>query len=288
MVTRQADGKDRKDMETDPYVQMAAALPNEVGIGGALITMVEPDIGFEHAYNRWYEDDHFYAGATVGPWMFASRRWVATRDLLGLRYPTDSPIAQPVTAGCYISTYLISAGHYEDARRWGEVAMRDHLYPAGRGFDERQHIYTSFSTYEFGLVRDDEAAMQTWHAMDHPFAGLVVEVIQPDEGTTSADLAARLRDRIPAELSGSPAAIALVFTPQPQRQSSGPVKRVGSAPGAGRDLTLLWFLQVDPRQCWSHFLRHQDSLRGAGGRVTFAAPFVPTIPGTETYVDELR
>ena len=47
--------------------------------------------------------------------------------------------------------------------------------------------------------------MQTWHAMDHPFLGLVVEVIQPDEGTTSAELAARLRDRIPDELSESAA-----------------------------------------------------------------------------------
>jgi len=275
-------------MDVDPYVQIAAALPNEVDIGGALITMVEPDVGFERAYNRWYEDDHFYAGATVGPWMFASRRWVASRDLQLLRYPASSPIAQPVTAGCYISTYLISAGHYDDARRWGQVAMSEHLYPAGRGFDDRQHIYTSFSTYEFGLVRDDEPVMRTWHAMDHPFAGMVVEVVRPDEGTTTAEVAARLReDVLPAELSGSPAAIALAFVPQPQG-SSGPVKRVGSAPGAGRDLTLLWFLQADPRSCWSHFRRHQSSLRPAGGEVVFAAPFVPTIPGTDTYVDELR
>jgi len=117
---------------------------------------------------------------------------------------------------------------------------------------------------------------------------MVVEVVQPDEGTPSSQLAARLReDIIPGELSGSAAAIALCFTPQPM-ESSGPVPRVGSAPGAGRDLTLLWFVQADPRACWSQFLRHETSLRPAGGRVVFAAPFVPTIPGTNAYVEELR
>ena len=81
----------------DPYEAVAHHLPNDVRIGGALITMVEPHPGHERAYNRWYEDDHFYAGATAGPWMFAGRRYVATRDLQLLRYPEDSPVAQPVT-----------------------------------------------------------------------------------------------------------------------------------------------------------------------------------------------
>ena len=50
-------------------------------IGSALITMVEPNVGHEHAYNRWYEDDHFYSGAMHGPWTFAGRRWVAPKAL---------------------------------------------------------------------------------------------------------------------------------------------------------------------------------------------------------------
>jgi hypothetical protein len=52
---------------TDPYSEIAHHFPNEVAIGGALITMVEPNPGREHAYNRWYEDDHFYSGAMQGP-----------------------------------------------------------------------------------------------------------------------------------------------------------------------------------------------------------------------------
>ena len=38
---------------------------NEGGIriGSTLLTLVEPHRGQEVDYNRWYERDHFYAGA---------------------------------------------------------------------------------------------------------------------------------------------------------------------------------------------------------------------------------
>ena len=47
--------------------------------GSALFTLVDPSKGHEVAYNRWYERDHFYAGCMIGPWLFAGKRWVATR-----------------------------------------------------------------------------------------------------------------------------------------------------------------------------------------------------------------
>ena len=81
-------------MNGNPYSALPAEGPYEVRIGSALITMVEPHRGHEHAYNRWYEDDHFYSGAMAMPWMFAGRRWVAPRALQQLRYPEDSGIAQ--------------------------------------------------------------------------------------------------------------------------------------------------------------------------------------------------
>jgi hypothetical protein len=277
-------------MEPDPYLQIAHHLPTEVDLGGALITMVEPHDGFEHAYNRWYEDDHFYSGAMVGPWVFAGRRWVAPRELQLLRYPADSPIARPVTAGCYISLYWQSAGHHADAIRWGAEAMRKNLYPSGRGFDERTHIYTAFSDYEFGVVRDAGSPMRVEHALNHPFQGLVVEVVQPDDGADRADVIAALRDEfVPGRMAGTPAAIVAGFTPQPiPGDDPGPIPNISSAVGAGRNLTLLWFLQAHPRDCWDAFASHGDEMGKVGGTLVFAAPFVPTIPGTDTYVDELR
>ena len=87
------------DQKLNPYTAIGLDPRNELGISGGLITMVEPDLGHEREYNRWYEDDHFFAGAVVGPGVLGGRRWVATRDLQLLRFPDNSPLIQPVTAG---------------------------------------------------------------------------------------------------------------------------------------------------------------------------------------------
>ncbi len=55
------------------YSEVPQGLSHAVAIGGALITMVEPHVGHEYEYNRWYEDDHFYSGAMAMPWMQAAR-----------------------------------------------------------------------------------------------------------------------------------------------------------------------------------------------------------------------
>ena len=68
------------------YGELAAVGPYAPDVGHALITMVEPVPGHERQCNRWYADDHFIAGAMAMPWMYAGRRWVATRDLQLLRY----------------------------------------------------------------------------------------------------------------------------------------------------------------------------------------------------------
>ena len=274
--------------DVDPYAAVAGHLPNEVRLGGALITMVEPHRGFEHQYNRWYEDDHFYAGATVGPWVFAGRRWVATRDLQQLRYPADSPIAQPLGAGCYISTYWQLAGHHDDAVRWGTTAMSQHLYPQGRGFTERTHVYTAFSTYEFGVVRDGGGPLRPEHALDHPFPGLVLEVLDPGPDRPRHEVIPWLEQEFaPGAVAGTPMALCLGFFPDLLPPT--PVPGVPMAPNQERLITLLWFLDVDPRRCWSHFLDHGRAIaEGGRAELLLAAPFIPTIVGTEAYVDELR
>ena len=42
----------------NPYSTLPGHGPNATRIGAALITLVEPQEGHDHAYNRWYEDDH--------------------------------------------------------------------------------------------------------------------------------------------------------------------------------------------------------------------------------------
>lgn len=60
--------------------------------------------------------------------------------------------------------------------------------------------------------------------------------------------------------------------------------------GVDTRLTLLWFLEADPRECWDPwFTDLEDKVTESGlGRVELLAPFVPTVPGTDTYVDQLR
>lgn len=267
-----------------PYSTLPAEGPYDTAIGSALITMVEPHVGHEHAYNRWYEDDHFYSGAMAMPWMFAGRRWVAPRHLQALRSPADSLIARPLSAGKYISLYWITAGRYEDHMRW-TVATNQRLLPDGRVHLERTHVYTSFQEY-LGAVYRDAAGPRDIHSLDHPFRGLVVEVV--DSTDDRATLAAWLREEIlPGRLADSAGAMTLLFGPYPLPEDK--MAYVEDVPGLDRRVTLLTLTEVPPDECWDTFTGLGAAAEAAGrGRVELAAPFVPTIPGTDTYVDQLR
>lgn len=277
------------DTGIDTYGQLAAVGPYGVDVGHALITMVEPHAGHEYAYNRWYEDDHYIAGAMAMPWLYAGRRWVATRPLREVRYPADSAVAQPVTAGCYLSLYWITAGRYDEHMRW-TVGINKRLNRDARVYRDRTHVFTAFQDRAASVYRDGAAGPRDIHALDHPYRGLVLEVLEAESAEGRDELLEWLRARhLPKKLAGSPAAMVVIFTPTPL-----PLDRmsyVKQVEGVGTRLTLLWFLQQDPREVWEeHFAGHAAEIDSAGRavRVEFIAPFIPTIPGTDTYVDQLR
>ncbi len=277
------------DTRSDLYAELASTGPYGVRPGHALITMVEPHPGHEYAYNRWYEDDHYYAGAMAMPWMFAGRRWVATRDLQLLRHPEKSAVAQPVTAGCYLSVYWITEGRYDDHMRW-TVAINRRLNRDARVYRDRTHVFTAFQDHAATVYRDGAAGPRDVHALDHPYAGLVLEVIDTDTPEQCAGLLEWLRARhLPARLAGSPAALVTVFRPTPLPGDR--MTYVKQVEGVGTRLTLLWFLERDPRECWEeHFtgLDAEIAASAPGGRVELLAPVVPTVPGTDTHVSALR
>lgn len=277
-----------EDTRSELYAELAAVGPYGTHPGHALITMVEPHPGHEYAYNRWYEDDHYYAGAMAMPWMQAGRRWVATRDLQLLRYPEKSAIAQPVTAGCYLSTYWITAGRYDDHMRW-TVAVNKRLNRDARVYHDRTHVLTAFQNHEATVYRDGAAGPRDLHALDHPYAGLVLQVVEADTPEQRAPLLQWLRTRhLPERLAGSPAALVTVFSPTPLPGDR--MTYVKQVEGVDTRLTLLWFLQTDPRECWNPgFTGLEAAVTESGlGRVELVAPFIPTVPGTDQYVDRLR
>lgn len=271
-------------MTDDPYYRLAQTGPYAARIGSALITMVEPHPGYDRAYNRWYEDDHYNAGAMAFPWMWAGRRWVAPVPYQKVRYPSDSAVAQPVETGKYISTYWITEGQYESHLRWA-VGTNHRLFADGRVFMERDHPFTSFQRYRGPIYRDAEGPRDI-HALDYPYGGLVLEVIDsPDSATRERMLEWLEAERVPA--AGSPVAMGMVFQPMPLPADKS--KYVKDVEGVETRLTVLWFTEGDSLDAWDEFAGVGDRVAATGlGRVELMAPFTPTLPGTDKYVDELR
>jgi hypothetical protein len=272
----------------DPYLAMARDLPSDVRLGGALITMIEPDVGHERDYNRWYEDDHFYAGARSGPWCFAGRRWVAPWDLRQLRAPLDSTVLQPLQRGCYISTYWLTEGHVDDHVRWAHEAMEFDMRPSGRSFNDRTDAYSAWHDFAFAVV-PGAGPLRAEHALDHPYQGLVFELLDPAPGRDRAAVHDWLRhEHLPRRAEHPAIGQSIAFVPRPYtivlpdglRQPDGLDTRT----------CVLTLLTRDPRDVWDELFAHQadEIAAGAQAALQLTAGFIPTIPGTDHYTDQLR
>jgi hypothetical protein len=272
------------ELTDDPYYHLAQTGPYAPVIGAALITMVEPHVGHEHAYNRWYEDDHYNAGAMAFPWMWAGRRYVAPVPYQQVRYPADSVIAQPIEAGKYMSIYWITEGQYEQHLRFA-VGTNHRLFADGRVFMERDHTFTSFQRY-LGPIYRDEDGPRDIHSLNYPYDGLVVEVIDANDSDARDQLVEWMRsERVPA--ADSSVAMGMMFAPMPLPGDKQPY--VKDVEGVDDRLTVLWFTEGDSLDAWDEFVGAGELVAANGlGRVELMAPFTPTLPGTDRYVDELR
>jgi hypothetical protein len=273
-----------------------------VKVGRTLFTMVDPNPGFEKAYNRWYERDHYYGGCMIGPWWFAGSRWVATRRLKELRFPDTGAVADPIDAGSYLSVYWVHKDHEAEAGQWaGEQVAR--LYGGGRGFAERTHRHTFVYEYLGTVYRDDDG-VPIELALDHRYPGLGVVMVEPAAGTSRDELQEWLAtEAAPALLRDSHIdMIASWGTPPPDPNVQRLTPRPGETPppgapggaslgtsgGSSDRILQLVFIEADPADVWDLFHAYAKVVDESGkGAVTFAAPFIKTVVGTDTYVDEL-
>ncbi|MBK6503702.1 MAG: hypothetical protein IPG03_15540 [Candidatus Microthrix sp.] len=261
-----------------------------IRVGAMLFTLVDPTPGFEVAYNRWYERDHFYGGVMVGPGTLSGRRWVATRALKDLRFPTEpsghSPVTNPIDAGSFLATYFIDAASVANHFAWASEEVHK-LYAAGRGFEERTHAHTVLYTMRAAHHRD-VAPIPAHLALDHPYAGLASIHVDRADGVSTTDLDAWLdgdgRDVVLG--GGSPVDQVLSWRPIiPDRE--GPMD-LGSGPGGKDRSLLLCFLDQQVEEAWDHLVAFSEAIEAAGiARVALTAPFTPAIPGTDTYCDQL-
>ena len=257
-----------------------------IKVGSMLYTLVDPHEGHEVAYNRWYERDHFYAGCMVGAWFFAGRRFVATRDLRALRYPERSSTITDSALGSYLALYWMHRGHHEEAERWA-VEKVLWLGENGRMEGPRKTVHASFYQYRWAACRDEDGVPPEV-ALDHPFAGAVMLMSDRPEGVSEeARDAWLLEEHLPALLPGSAAALCLSLDPVELPEESPAY--TPRPEGFERRSLQIYFLDEDPRACWETLFAQQGaSFAKAGmGEVSFAAGFIPTIPGSDRYADEI-
>ena len=191
--------------------------------------------------------------------MFAGARWVATRACKAVR-PPGRLFGDPAR-GSYLATVWLLPGMQGE---WDDVGRRDAYAatPPERLFAGREHLHTAVYGYDWDVARRRRAA-----ARDRARPRLRGRDRDRDDrrrGASGAD-----------DLVGPDLPLAVGFAPERVIMSS-------ANPG--------------PHDAWCS--ASAPATRSAPGHavapmlanrtdVGFAGPFLRTIPGTDTYVDEL-
>jgi hypothetical protein len=256
-----------------------------VRVGSMLYTQVDPEPGYEVDYNRWYERDHFYAGCMIGPWLFAGRRWVATRDLKGLRFPDDTPFVPAIRDGSYVAIYWIHDDHHDEHVKWATEQV-NWLYSNGRGYQNRVHKHTGLFRHLARWYRDEDPVPLEL-ALDKPeYTGMVSLAVQPTEGNGNDEMLAWFDENLPAFLDGGPVANASAWQALPLLGDAPSFVPVD--PDAPSRVLFLFHLEADPRGEWDRFRAFAKEIDASGVmRTIWAGPWIPTIIGTDTYTDQL-
>jgi hypothetical protein len=231
-----------------------------IAIGTAVVAYIEPHAGAARAFNRWYERDHFYSAAMAGPGMFAGARWVATRECKAAR--PDANLFGDPARGSYLATYWVLPGMQSTWDEW--VAREYAATPPERLFAGRDHLHTAVYRSVWDARTEDAPAPAT--ALDHGFAGVIaVASLAPSDW-----LSDWARRALSNEMN-----LMLAFASS---------RTIMTTTDAVDHVLLLGFCRRDPLAVW------RDRVAGTIGDVPglgFASPFLRTVPGTDTYVDDL-
>jgi hypothetical protein len=271
--------------DTTDTRETADVVDDRPRLGHGIIALHDPHRGHESAFNRWYEADHMLGAGTMAPWTISGMRWVAPRALRDLRYPEIGPFG-PSDRGAYLMLFWIQAGRLADQQAWVFEEMQK-IAAQDRNFAARDAV--TATTYDFvRSVERDVDGVPVILALERRYPGVVLLVVERTPDTSLEALGHWLLDEhLGPRLAGSAVAMAVAFTPRPKEPwwpAAAP-----EVEGVGDRLFVTCFTETDPRDCWdSHFVGLGDALAASGrGRLLLAAPFVPCVVGTDTYVDQL-
>ncbi len=259
-----------------------------VALGSILVSLLEPSPDKAKAFNRWYERDHFYAGCMTGEHFFSGRRFVAPRSLKELRYPATSAAVEDTSIGSFLALYWMERGHHREAEDWALERVLS-LHKKGRmdGGGGRLAVHASFYAHRWAACRDEDG-IPAEVALDHPYPGVVLVISERPEGV-SAETRERwlLEDHLPSALAGSSISLCLSLDPATLPEASPAY--VAPVEGSDRRGLEIYFLDEAPAEVWdAEFAKLGEAHAAAGmGELAFVAGFVPTIPGTDRYVDEV-
>ena len=228
--------------------------------GTAIVACIEPHVGHERAFNAWYERDHFYDAMMAGPGACAAARYVATRECKQQRVGVGH-LADRVR-GSYLTLAWLLPGLADEWNAWVGRRMAGLRDAPDRLFVARDHVYTAIYRFEFD-VRGDGGPVPIV-ALDRDFAGVVA--VSFGDGLDDA--------RHWAEAVVSPAVPLLV--------GLAPERTILAEVDPGDHAVVVGFCVDDPRVAWATRLASTLDIATSGG-----GPFVRTVPGTDTYVDEL-
>jgi len=248
-------------------------------IGTAIVAYIEPHEGHAREFNRWYERDHFPAAVLAGPGAFSGARFVATRECKAMRRG-GRRFGAPAR-GSYLAVAWLLPGAQEAWDAW-VVGAVERLAAEDRMFPHRDHLHTA--VYRIATEARTDEGPPAAQALDHPFAGVAVVAIEradcdSDSGAVDGAAGAWVR-----ALVGPAVPVAVVLSPQRLVVSV----LDGAAEGFDDHRLVVAFLADDVLATWSSTVAPAlTALADAGTGVGFAGPFLRTVPGTDTYVDDL-
>lgn len=144
-------------------------------------------------------------------------------------------------------------------------------------------MFTGFGDYLGATYRDDRVPRDV-HTLQQPYGGLVVEFIDAIDGDRDRLHGWLAAEYLP-EIVGGPVPVALCFAPRPLPADH--LSHVRQLDGVEGLVTVLHFLDVDPRDCWADRFAASADRFGAAGALAVQAAFVPTRHGTDAYCDDL-